>query len=102
MGYYMHQVPGRLRVKTPFIKGSEERATEVQAFVKQFGGIESISANTVTGSITIYYNSAEIGPETITHALSRAGYFDRSKAITNDQYVFSAASSALSFVALFI
>ena len=70
--------------------------------MNRFGGIESISANTVTGSITIYYNPAEIGPGTITHSLSEAGYFDPSKAITNDQYIFSAASSALSFVALFI
>jgi len=102
MPYYLHQVPGRLRVKTPFIKGSEKRASEVQDFLNRLGGIESISANTVTGSVTIYYDPAEIGQDTILHNLSRAGYFDRSKATTNDQYIFSAASSALSFVALFI
>jgi hypothetical protein len=102
MAYYLHQVPGRLRVKTPFIKGSEERASEVQDFLKRLGGIESISTNIITGSLTIYYNPAEIDPETITNNLSRVGYFDRSKAITNDQYIFAAASSALSFAALFI
>ena len=102
MPYYLHQVPGRLRIRTPFIKGSKERASEVEDSLKRLGGIQSILANTVTGSMTIHYDPAEIGPETITHTLSRAGYFDPSKAITNDQYISSAASSALSFAALFI
>jgi hypothetical protein len=56
----------------------------------------------VSGSLTIYYDSGRICQETILHKITQAGYFDRSKAITNDQYIFSAASSALSFVALFI
>jgi len=102
MAYYLHHVPGRLRVKTPFIKGSEERALEVKNFIQRLGGIESISASTVTGSLTIYYDPGRICQETLIHKITQAGYFDRSKAITNDQYIFSAASSALSFVALFI
>jgi len=58
-----------------------EKASEVQDFLKRLSGVDSILANTVTGSITIYYNPAEIDPETITHNLSLAGYFDRSKAM---------------------
>jgi hypothetical protein len=79
MAYYLHHVPGRLRVKTPFIKGSEERALEVQNFLQRLGGIESISANTVTGSLTIYYNPAEIGPEILTKALMAGGTEEQNK-----------------------
>jgi hypothetical protein len=102
MSYYLHHVPGRLRLKTPFIKGDNDKAQEIRLFLKGIPGIHSTSANTVTGSLTIYYDPKEICPDSITHRLSRAGFFDRSKAITNDQYIFSIASSVLSFAAMFI
>jgi hypothetical protein len=102
MSYYMHHVPGRMRFKTPFIKGSERKAVEVQLALKHVEGILLVSTNTVTGSLTVTYDPDKIDPETITARLTRAGYFDPAKAVTNDQYVFSAASSILSFVTLFI
>ena len=102
MSYYWHHVPGRLRLKTPVIKGSEAEAANIQEFLKPVWGILSTAVNTVTGSLVINYDPQVIDPESITHKLSRAGYFDRTKAITNDQYIFSKASSLLNFVALFV
>ncbi len=102
MSYYWHHVPGRLRLKTSSIKGNEAGAANIQAFLKPIGGILSTAVNTVTGSLVINYDPQVIDSESITHKLSRAGYFDRTKAVTNDQYIFTKASSFLNFVALFV
>lgn len=102
MSYYWHHVPGRLRLKTPIIKGNEEGAANIQTFLKPIKGILSMAVNTVTGSLVIHYDPQVIDPESITHKLSRAGYFDRTKAMTNDQYIFTKASSLLNFMALFV
>jgi copper chaperone CopZ len=81
-------------VRTPLIKGSEERASEIQALLKSIQGIQSTSVNTVTGSVVVHYDPGAVGPNTITDFLAEAGYFDQSKAITNDQYIHNAASTA--------
>jgi hypothetical protein len=102
MSYYLHNVPGRLRLKTPHIKGDKKKAEEIQNFLSQIPGIQSTSTNTITGSLAIHYNPKIVFPKSITDKLNQAGYFDSTKAINNDQYIFSAASSVLSFVALFV
>jgi copper chaperone CopZ len=94
MSYYLHHVPGRLRVRSPLIKGNEQRASHVQRLLRLIHGIQSTSVNTVTGSVVIHYDRRVVDPETITGALTQAGYFDQSKAITNDQYIHNAASTA--------
>ena len=94
MSYYMHHVPGRLRVKTPFIKGKEEQALQVQGLIESLPGVRSASGNTVTGSLVIHYDPRRIEPERIMDCLTREGIFDHSKALTNDQYIHSAASAA--------
>jgi hypothetical protein len=102
MSYYFHNVPGRLRIKTPRIKGNKDGALELQRWVSSMNGIRSAEANPLTGSLVIHFDEKRTCPESITHALSKAGYFDRSKAIDNDQYIYSLASSVLSLVASFI
>ena len=94
MSYYLHHVPGRLRVRTPFIKGNEKRASEVQTLLGSIHGIRSTSVNTVTGSVVIHYDPRAVGPKIITEFLTEAGYFDQSKATTNDEYIHNAASKA--------
>jgi copper chaperone CopZ len=94
MSYYLHHVPGRLRVRTPVIKSNEEKVSDVQNLLKSIHGIRSTSASAVTGSVVIHYDQQAVDPEAITNALTEAGYFDQSKAITNDQYIHNAASKA--------
>ncbi len=102
MDYYFHNVPGRLRIKTPRIKGDEDAALELQGWVRSMKGIRSAEANPLTGSLIIRFDEKATSLESITQALSKAGYFDRSKAMDNNQYIYSLASSALSLVASFI
>ncbi len=57
-------------------------------------GIATIDINSTTGSLTIHYNASQINDKDIINTLQRAGYFDETKAISNDQYIQTAASNA--------
>jgi hypothetical protein len=94
MSYYMHNVPGRLRVKTPLIKGNEQTARHVEAFLRQVQGIIAIATNPLTGSITINYNEKKITSEYLVTILQSRGIFDPSQATTNDQYISTTATKA--------
>ena len=41
MSYYVHQVPGRLRIKSPSIKGNQKEAVVVEDLLKRMEGIKS-------------------------------------------------------------
>lgn len=94
MSYYMHNVPGRLRVKTPSIKGKPAMAGQVSDYLGQLPGVTSVSTNTVTGSIVVLYDLMTVTHEEVVDALAHKGYFDHSKAINNDQYFDKVASQA--------
>lgn len=105
MSHYFHVVPGRLRIKSPSIKG-KNRVKEVEGLLATIRGINSFEINTVTGSILINYNTKAVTSKKIISVFKKAGYFDPSKAITNDHYIHTAVSSIshtiLSFVTVLI
>lgn len=94
MNYYMHSVPGRLRVKTPLIKGKEQTAKHVEVFLQQIRGVYSISTNPITGSIIINYDVKKVSSRTLLQVLQNRGIFDSARAVTNDQYIQNSASKA--------
>jgi hypothetical protein len=57
MRQYIHNTPGRLRIKTGFIKNNKETAKHVRKFIDQIRGVSSVATNTITGSITILYDT---------------------------------------------
>lgn len=92
MGYYLHVVPGRVRVKIPIIKGDERKAQDIESNLANLTGIQSVSANSLTGSVVVCYDSNLADSDHILQALKRQGYFDETKVMTNDQYIQNAAS----------
>ena len=98
MSYYIHHVPGRLRVKTPLVKRNKEAADEIRKILSTMNGIATVDINLTTGSILINYNPKTVEDKDIVNTLQRKGYFDTSKALTNDQYIQKAASRAGSLV----
>jgi copper chaperone CopZ len=90
----MHSVPGRLRIKSPFVKGNDLNAKHVEKFLGQINGIQSIAANPLTGSVVINYDQQKITSQMLLDVLQTRGIFDSSKAITNDQYIRTNASKA--------
>ena len=98
MSYYIHKVPGRLRVKTPVVKRNKEVADEIRKTLSTVNGIATVDINLTTGSILINYNPKTVEDKDIVNTLQRQGYFDTSKALTNDEYLQKAASRAGSLV----
>jgi cation transport ATPase len=91
MSYYMHNVQGRLRVKSPLLKRNDAAANELKMALSTIQGIAAVDFNPTTGSLLINYNHRKTNHEDIISLLERKGYFDRKKAITNDKYLHRAA-----------
>ena len=94
MNYYLHNVPGRLRVKTPMVKRSRPSARYVEGLMKQLRGINSTVVNTTTGSVVVLYDQETISSGVILNTLENEGLFDSSKAGSCDEYINEAASKA--------
>ena len=94
MKYYVHDVPGRLRVKIPTIKGNAAEAEGIRDIVESMRGVKEVSINSVTGSVVVYYNPKSNDSRTILSRLKEHSYFDDSMVITNDAYIRDAATKA--------
>jgi hypothetical protein len=97
MDCYYHNVPGRLRLKNPAFKNRNIH-DNIRKLLSNLTGIGTTDFNTVTGSIVISYNPAQVSCQDIISSFQRAGYFEPEKAINNDQYIHKAASKAGSLV----
>ncbi len=94
MSYYIHNVPGRLRLKSPVIKRNGNAADKLKKILSTMNGIATVDINLLTGSILINYNPKAANYKDIVSLLQRKGYFDTTKALTNDQYIHNAVSKA--------
>jgi hypothetical protein len=102
-GYYVHQVPGRLRVRIPNIKENAVLGETVAEILQAIPGVYSVSVNTLTGSVKIKHDADACCCTEILDRLSEHRLFNADQAITNDQVFVKAASRAgerLSKVAL--
>ena len=99
MTYYIHNVPGRLRIKSPVVKCGSGGATEMVRLLEGSIGVKSVATRAATGSCLIHYDPAITGPDALVLSLSRGGYFSPSEAITNDEYIRKGAAKLLSFLA---
>jgi predicted RNA binding protein YcfA (HicA-like mRNA interferase family) len=102
MSYYVHNVPGRLRVKTPMVKRNKASAKRVEGLMKQLMGVKSIAVNTATGSIVVYHCPKTISCDAILNTLENEGFFDSSKVISHDRYIHESASKAGQMVGNFL
>ena len=98
MGYYLHDIPGRLRVRIPLAKGRPDTAEEIEELLKAIEGIDSAATNTTTGSVVINYNSKTLTSDKILSALNQNGWFDRSKEATHDDVLQETVSKVGSVV----
>lgn len=94
MNYYYHDVPGRLRIKSPLIKRNANAAQSVQKFLAQIQGVITVSTSTVTGSIVLNYDEKKTNSKALLDILQQRGIFNAADALTNDQYIHKAASKA--------
>lgn len=97
MSYYLHEVAGRIRIKTPLIKKNPARAEHVSTIARQFRGVRSVETNTTTGSILITYDKNVLHHDIILTTLENSGYFDRTK-IEQKDFVSRQAAVAGEFI----
>ncbi len=84
--FYIHSVPGRVRIISEVIKKNPRAADEVRKWLSTLAGIGTADINLTTGSILVHYNTKMVNASDIVNLLERKGYFDQTRAISNDEY----------------
>jgi hypothetical protein len=65
MNCYIHILPGRIRVRTDFLKKNEIGAFAIRSGLYSLQGIQSVVLNTITGSILISFDVLQISSQDI-------------------------------------
>jgi hypothetical protein len=94
MRNYYHNVPGRLRVKMPILKGRPAGISAIEELLFDLEGIEQIKTNPLTGSVVVNYDPERIDPQQIVGLLTEHRYFDEKNAASHDEIVREAAAKA--------
>ena len=98
MNCYVHNVPGRLRLKNPSFKNNAVHYDVRKDLVNMGHGIGTAEFNATTGGLLIHYNPAEIHHQDILGTLERAGFYHPERTITNDQVIHQATTTAFKVV----
>ena len=102
MNYYVHDVPGRLRIRSPHVKNNRGAAGEVENLILGVVGVNDVAINLTTGSCLVNYDPKAAKRDDIISVLHREGYFDPSRAMTNDEYICKATEKFLNLLTTFI
>jgi copper chaperone CopZ len=70
---YIHALKGRLRIKVAKVKGSAQKALEVEEQLRSVEGVHSVRANPTTGNVLIRYNPDAVEQSAVLDALQRLG-----------------------------
>ncbi len=73
---YIHDVPGRLRVRTAAVRNNQPAAAAVRALLGATPHVFSVETNPLTGSITVRYDPARLSAAAILEVLRRNGYLE--------------------------
>lgn len=84
---YVHHVPGRMRVRTPRIKGNTRNAERLRQTLGQLVGVTSIETNPLTGSAIISYSPQHVAPDHLVAVMKEHGYLDADFALDVKQAV---------------
>ena len=87
MSCYLHHVPGRIRIKTPTIKGYPFRALELEKKVSSIYGVRNATANALTGSLIVNYDPEAVDARAILDVAAKELRLDMSLADGNDHYM---------------
>jgi copper chaperone CopZ len=79
MPYYVHEVPGRLRIKIPTLKRNVHEARKLETLLGTMEGVFAVSVNHMTGSMLINYDTSILCSSEIFALLSRGGYIEVEK-----------------------
>ncbi len=69
MTYFIHNIPGRLRIKIPTLKHEAGQTDNIRSSFSGMYGIDKVSVNTLTGSIIINYDPAVFAVDQLINIL---------------------------------
>jgi hypothetical protein len=95
MEYYVHHVPGRLRVRIPEIRNSMHLAGEVKRVLDVYG-VDSVKVNPLTGSVVATFDSGLTTADQLLGLLNENGMIDPSRTIGCDETIQRASTKAAS------
>jgi copper chaperone CopZ len=87
MEYYIHYVPGRMRIQTPKLHENTGNAEQFERFVKGIEGVTAVETHTVTGSAIIHFDEKRINCEQVIGILEKKAYFSLVHAETSDEVI---------------
>lgn len=73
MNPVIHALEGRVRLKLAEIKGNSHKARRLEAYLTGVNGVETVSANPMTGSVLIFYQPHILSQKEIIRSLVRGG-----------------------------
>jgi copper chaperone CopZ len=76
MSYYVHSIPGRLRVRSPAFKNHPENARTARSLLGDVEGVRSVDANLTTGSLLIRYDEKIVNATRVLSALLAEGWIE--------------------------
>lgn len=79
MAAYIHETPGRLRIKSARVRRNQLEAERAQIFMEDLRGVDTVSINTLTGSVVVNYNARRTSSRQILEALASEGHLDMKK-----------------------
>jgi copper chaperone CopZ len=77
MGYYIHQVPGRLRVKAPLIARCPTKGEDLRVCIQLLTGVRSAEVNKHASCITVQYDPNQLDADAILEVLKERGCLER-------------------------
>jgi len=95
MEYYIHYVPGRIRIQTPYLHENAGNAEQFERFVKGIEGVTAVETHTVTGSAIIHFDEKRINCEQVIGILEKNAYFSLAHAETSDEVIEHATEKVL-------
>lgn len=87
MNCYLHHVPGRIRVKTPALKGLPLKANQLEGKLLSLPGVHSAGVNALTGSALVNYDEGIIKAGTIVDLVGTECGVDLSTAAHTETYM---------------
>ncbi|HKN18751.1 MAG TPA: hypothetical protein VJW95_03065 [Dissulfurispiraceae bacterium] len=95
MEYYIHHVPGRIRIRTPFLRDKQQNIDQFTTNMRTISGMQSLKVNTATGSALLLYDEKKVNCEQLIGILEKYGYFNLAKSTTCDELIEHISEKAL-------
>jgi copper chaperone CopZ len=70
---YMHELPGRVRIRCPILRKNVAKTTAIRNSLESTCGVKSVTVNPSTGSFTIYYDHGRTSPAELLTVLEKHG-----------------------------